>query len=502
MYTNRPPARPSQPLLSSWGAVCAALIVGAVACGFYARQDLLLSHYDAKAHLVVARRVIDSIMPGWQQVGAVWLPLPHLLNVVPVQVDWFYRTGASAIAISMAAFAAAAGACYQLILEATGSRLAAASGAAVLILNPNLLYLQATPMTESLLIALMTGSTLAVARWVHDATLTRRRWAGWLLAASCLCRYEAWPVAALALAGAVWALRRTGVSWRQAARRVAAVAAYPMAAIVLFLFNSRFTTGAWFVSSGFFVADNADMGKPFHAAASVWWGAHVITGYGIVAMATLGFIVTAATIARSRARSSLVVLLALAGAAALPWYAFVSGHPFRIRYMVPLVPAAAVFAGLGVGLSRRLRPVLAATVLGFVALETASVFGSPPMVSEAQWDRGNQRGRQAVTTCLAKEYRGEKILASMGSLAHYMQELSHEGFGLHEFLHEGIGDIWQAALRRPQPHVGWVLIEEQAEGGDLLAGLARENPGFLSGFSRACEGGGVALYRRTTPPAR
>ena len=68
-------------------------------------QALSLSHYDAKAHLVVARRIFDSLTPSWEQIGAVWLPLPHLLNALPVQIDWMYRTGASAIAISIVSFA-------------------------------------------------------------------------------------------------------------------------------------------------------------------------------------------------------------------------------------------------------------------------------------------------------------------------------------------------------------------------------------------------------------
>jgi hypothetical protein len=33
----------------------------------------------------------------------------------------------------------------------------------------------------------------------------------------------------------------------------------------------------------------------------------------------------------------------------------------------------------------------------------------------------------------------------------------------------------------------------------MLAAIARENPGFLEGFSRVCEGAGVALYRRALP---
>src|SRR5207249_6674558 len=102
----------------------------------------------------VARRIADSITPGWQQIGAVWLPLPHVLNLVPVQIDAWYRSGVSAVAMSVAAFALAAAAVAWIVVSITGSKPAAVVGTAVLALNPNVLYLQATPMTEPLLIAL------------------------------------------------------------------------------------------------------------------------------------------------------------------------------------------------------------------------------------------------------------------------------------------------------------------------------------------------------------
>src|SRR4051794_27394977 len=91
------------------GACAAAAAAwGAAAALHYWRVGLTLAHYDARAHLVVARRVFDSLTPGWQQVGAVWLPLPHLLNALPVQIDALYRTGTSAIAISILSMAVAA----------------------------------------------------------------------------------------------------------------------------------------------------------------------------------------------------------------------------------------------------------------------------------------------------------------------------------------------------------------------------------------------------------
>jgi len=73
----------------------AAIVIGTAAAVHVAQLGLTLSHYDARGHLMVARRLVDSLTPGWQQLGAVWLPLPHLLNLIPAQWDWSYRTGFS-----------------------------------------------------------------------------------------------------------------------------------------------------------------------------------------------------------------------------------------------------------------------------------------------------------------------------------------------------------------------------------------------------------------------
>src|SRR5260370_4594108 len=118
----------------------AAGSAGAIAALHYHRLGLTLSHYDARGHLVVARRIIDSITPGWQQIGAVWLPLPHLLNAVPVQVDFFYRTGASAVALSILAFAMAASAIVWIVHALTDSVPAAIAGAAGFAFDPNIFY--------------------------------------------------------------------------------------------------------------------------------------------------------------------------------------------------------------------------------------------------------------------------------------------------------------------------------------------------------------------------
>jgi len=146
----------------------AAAIVGCAAWAVFFRQGLVLSHYDAKAHLVVARRVLDNLTPGWQQIGAVWLPLPHLVDLLPVQVDLFYRTGLFASIVSIACLAITCYTSARLILLATGSAAGAITCTALLVFNPNLLYLHTTPMTEPLLLAATFLVVLWLVEWVDS----------------------------------------------------------------------------------------------------------------------------------------------------------------------------------------------------------------------------------------------------------------------------------------------------------------------------------------------
>lgn len=481
----------------------ATLAGGAWVASVYAGQGLTLSHYDAKAHLVVARRVFDSLTPGWKQVGAVWLPLPHLLNLLPVQIDVLYRTGLSGVAISVTCFALAATALALLVGRSTGAWLGALAAAAVFATDPNVLYLQSTPMTEPLLFALLAGSALALSRWV-DSDRQQQAWLpGLVVALACMTRYEAWPVTAalLALSGAV--LLRRGAPWPLVARHVALVAAWPVVAILLFLVNSRVSTGAWFVTGGFFVPENDAHGRPLVAALQVWRGLVEIAGLHTVLVGVAGLLLAVWWFARDARRAHAVLAAGLVATSALPFYAFVQGHPFRVRYMVVLVLGVAAGCGFAVSALRKL-PLQAVAAVALLLAGPSPLDPKAPMVMEAQWDRPASRARQAVTACLARDFvrPREKVLASMGSLAHYMQELSREGFRLDDFIHEGTDDIWPDAVDSPKRHAQWILFEEQSEGGDALTHTRQLFPEFVDGFERVCEGGGVALYRLTPRPDR
>lgn len=481
-------------------AASVALLLGGLATTYYAGQDLTLSHYDAKAHLVVARRIFDSLTPGWRQIGAVWLPLPHVLNALPVQVDAWYRTGLSGVVISMASFAVATGSLAWLVASLSGSRAAAVVTVAIFVYQPDLLYLQATPMTEPLLLGLTVGGTALLYRWTAAGGVLPAWQPGLVLALACLTRYEAWPMTAAAGLVAWLTLWRRGAGLLASLTAVLRVGVWPLGALLLFLALSKATVGAWLVTGGFYEPNNPAYQVPLTALVQVGWGLGRVGGWPVAWAGAAGAVAVLWQGLVHRERQDRWFVLALTGCAALPYYAFVSGHPFRIRYMILLITAAAACVGMLVGmLPKAYRGMVSLLVIGVLAVDRQPVGLASPMVQEAQWDRANQKERRAVTACLMERWRGEPILVSMGSLAHYMQETSTSGLAIRHYIHEGIGEIWYEALKSPRRHAAFVLVEEKAEGGDQLYRMARKDPAFLDGFTRTCEGGGVALYVRTPP---
>ena len=476
-------------------------MTAAAAWAIYSRNGLILSHYDAKAHLVVARRVFDNITPGWQQFGAVWLPLPHLINVLPAQVDFFYRTGLFASFVSVICLGVSVWTVARLVVAVTGSRGGAAIAALLLAWNPNLLYLYTTPMTEPLLLAAIFVCLLWLYEWVQRDGQTVSVRLGLALFAATWTRYEAWPVLAVAVVtacAAVWSRTSSlATTWRRAWR----LCSWPAAAVLVFVVNSRITIGEWFVTAGFFVPDPTYQGQLQRTILGIWWGTHQLSGYVIESIALGAAAVVAVRACARRADASLLVPIAVWATAALPFYAFISGHPYRIRYMVPMAAACALWCGIAIGRAsdRRLRTALVVALIASAAVEAPLWKTHPAMLEEAQWDVPASLGRHTVTACLTREYRGDKIMASMGSLAHYMQELSNDGLRLADFVNEGNGIIWKAALETgPAEHAGWMLVEEEAEGGDMLAQRLRADAAFAHDMERVCEGGGVALYKRVS----
>ena len=176
---------------------------------WYFRHNQILLYGDAVAHINIARRIFDSRTPGLRQIGTVWLPLPHLLILPFIVSDWSWQTGFGASWPFMIAYVAGVIGIFRLVRDGFTvqeptwpAKLAPWFAAAIFAANPNLLYMQATAMTESLYLAFFIWAVVFFAdfarqRYSLDAALRAKAghsliWCGVCLALAMLTRYDGW----------------------------------------------------------------------------------------------------------------------------------------------------------------------------------------------------------------------------------------------------------------------------------------------------------------------
>lgn len=143
-------------------AVCTSI---AAFIWFFSHGETLL-YGDAVAHINIARRVFDSREPGPLQLGTVWLPFPHLVQIPFVINNWMWRTGAGPAVPSMIAYVLGVIGIFRLVRTRTNAWTGVVA-AAIYGLNPSLLYMQSTGMTESIFLAAMIWSVVYFDEYVR-----------------------------------------------------------------------------------------------------------------------------------------------------------------------------------------------------------------------------------------------------------------------------------------------------------------------------------------------
>jgi Dolichyl-phosphate-mannose-protein mannosyltransferase len=174
------------------GVLALLTAISAAAAAWSFTHGYTLYYGDAEAHLNIARRIFDSRTPGPEQIGTVWLPLPHVLMIPFVVRDAWWRSGLAGVIPAAACFVLAGTFLFAAARRAYGSASAALTVALLFALNPNMLYLQSTPMTEPIFAAAL-AALLWATIWFRDS----QSWLAILAAAvasnaASLTRYEGW----------------------------------------------------------------------------------------------------------------------------------------------------------------------------------------------------------------------------------------------------------------------------------------------------------------------
>jgi hypothetical protein len=167
------------------------VLISLAAASFCYFSGILNLHYDGVAHLNIARRIIDHPVPHYSHLGTVWLPLQHLLLLPWVQSDFLWSQGLAGTIVSVSAFWAACFYLFRLSVSAHSNRWAGFLSVAAFVLNPNVLYLQSTPLGETLYIALLLASTFQLVRLLEQPGASVLP-AAITVALASLARYDGW----------------------------------------------------------------------------------------------------------------------------------------------------------------------------------------------------------------------------------------------------------------------------------------------------------------------
>jgi hypothetical protein len=199
----------------SWAVIGFSMAASIAATIWSWNHAAMLNYGDAIAHLHIARRVFDSRTPRFSQLGSVWLPLPHILLIPFVQNYAWWANGLAGVIPSACAYIASCAGIYRLARHWL-NRAPSALALVFFALNPNLLYLQTTAMTEPLFLCEVIWIVVWLVEWRAcldedplQATRLQLLIAAALIAAI-FTRYDGWIIAFIAWTSIGLALLRRG----------------------------------------------------------------------------------------------------------------------------------------------------------------------------------------------------------------------------------------------------------------------------------------------------
>jgi Dolichyl-phosphate-mannose-protein mannosyltransferase len=510
-------------LLVAW----ASLALGLVSLAYCVRRGTILLYGDAVAHLHIARRVFDSLTPGFRQLGSVWLPLPHILLLPFVwNMEW-WRTGLAGACVSIPSYVLGCAGLYRL------ARTWLSTPAAIVVvafygLNPGLLYMSTTAMTEPLFLAEMIWAVLLIVQFQQAPEGKTLIAAGLVMVCAIFTRYDGWIYAAVAWLFATWPLLRVRPSWRGSM----------MGAWVLFTAMLVAAPSLWLAYNAKQFGDPLDFLRGPYSARAIEArttppGSQLHPGTHNLRVSAVYFLKAAELGAVPDRMGRSLCWLSAAGSILalwafrrqhiwpallfwlpLPFYAYSVAYgsvpifippywPFswyNTRYGMELLPAFALFLGclipvLTARLPKLRRYAVPATLLLAVANSVLLLRAQPLVFQEAVV---NARSRVAFESALAKVFAG---LPEHGSILMQVSgdvgALQQAAVPLRRTINEGDFRTWQRALEDPAHNAALVVAVD----GDSVADSVRRHPQGLELINVVCTSNKpcARIYRSQLP---
>lgn len=483
----------------TWWVGLVAFVTGVMAQVIAHRVDAVHAFWDAQAHLDIARRVVDSITPGLQMLGTVWLPVPHLLYLPFTLVDAWWWNGLAGGIVGLAAFVATAVAVFQVASRRIGSGWPAFTAAGVVICNPSLLYLQATAMTEPLLLGCIAVSVAALDRWWDTPDAFAPLWVAGVFAALAVgSRYDGWFYVTVAVPVVAWRARRLG--------GVARFACAPALMVALWLWYNwhyfgdplEFQRGIWSAAAQQAALAERGLlptrGAPLTAIAYYLGAIGITCGWGVLVVGAIGSLGALRTAARwgvgllgAALAFNVIALVMGQSVIALPWTT--PAGILNVRYGVMVLPMLALGAGF-LARGARARPALLV-----VAMVQLVAWGwrwpvSVGAVREALAIRDGDRAQMDASIWLQDHYdRGRILITPLVNVS------PRSRIPMRDRIYPWSWQLGDSALADPAGTVDWVLVDRRVPDDPVNRAVVADTA-FGRRFVRAFEQRGLEIWQR------
>lgn len=485
-----------------------ALLSSIIAWIISFRLNYVLVYNDAASHLNIARRIIDSLTPGLAQIGTVWLPLPHLLMLPFVWSDFMWHTALAGSIVSMGAYVVSVVFIYKLIDLLTNNRLASILGTLILALNPNFLYLQTTPLTETLLIATIILSSYFLAKYIKTREILNLILTGAFVMFSTLIRYDGWFLfLSLLILLPTWSYfllekkRTEGVFFMFASIGGVGILLWLLWNLTIFGDALYFISGPYSAraqqtilqSVGQLPAkDNIYQSFFYFFWSVVSNNGMVITIISVLSALTIPFIL--------KDKKQLIVYLAILTPIAFNVLALFMGQSamnvlqapenpglFNIRYGVLALPAMALILGT---LASKHKLFTWIVMVALVFQTGFFIFQGKP-ISLIDGLRGLENTHYTVEASkwLSDNYQDGLILTSLASHDAFV---ARAGLPLKLYVHEGTREHWQQALKKPSTKVSYIALLSYPP--DVVYKSLKDNSDFKENYIMVHSYGTFEIY--------
>jgi 4-amino-4-deoxy-L-arabinose transferase-like glycosyltransferase len=500
----------------AWWLAAIASVLSIAAWWYFDRTGVILAYEDSVSHMEIARRVLDSPTPGLAQLGGVWLPLPHVLALPFVWHDGLYYSGVAGSLVSMASYVITSVLLYKIVLGLTAARPAAIAGAVFFMANPNVLYLQSTPMTEMLLLACAAGMVYCMQKWVQSDDYRWLLGAGVAAVLGSLTRYEAWILLVTFTGAAIFIAVRKGYS-----------RARIEGTILAFLLVAGLGVAAWLVWNQVIFGNALNFQTGKYAQPSLWVSeADVAVGdwlrslqaYTLAVLANLGIVgvalaATGLLLLLVRRDIGLVTLPALGVLVLFPFFVIaiesgqrplhvpsINGDLYNIRFGLPMIIPAAVLVGYLVrwlARSRWTRALSAAGIAVAILLSATWAFAdSETRISTLReptlWLESGGSGHLGASNYLKRNYDGGTILAQFfgNEMLFFDARIP-----LRNNVYEGTYQRWERALADPLANgIDWIVMRSDHATDEVTARLSASDR--LASFKSIYEDRDYVVYAR------